>query len=127
MQAYHRGAVVMACTKLMGHEISLRLHNDFNTMKAKLSEDDNSDEDLILSTHFSLKTSQDTGLPSGHLVVTPSLTVKFSETRVISYNLTECKSHSETIITWALESNANTNSFNLKGQNDIIESEVWCG
>lgn len=115
----------MLCLKQAAHEVGGGLKIETQAMKATLSGDSNHDEGLILSTHFSLKTSQDTGLPSGHLIVTPSLTVKFSETRVISYNLTECKSQSETVITWALEGHANTNSFNLKGQNDIIESEVW--
>jgi hypothetical protein len=118
---------VLACIKQAAHEVGGGMKIETQAMKATLHGRSNHDEGLILSTHFSLKTSQDTGLPSGHLIVTPSLTVKFSETRAISYNLTECKSHSETIITWALESSANTNSFNLKGQNDIIESEVWCG
>jgi len=94
-------------------------------LRASLKANSNHDESLTLTTRFSLKTSGDSGLPSGHLIVTPSLTVKFSETRVISYNLTECKAHSDTIITWSLgDDGTNLNSFTLKAYGDIVGSEV---
>ena len=94
-------------------------------MWADIKSSANTDSSLTLSMSFSMSTSQDSGLPSGHLFVTPALTVKFSETRIISYNTSSCSADEDTIITWALGKDAgNLKSFTLKAYTDITDSEV---
>jgi len=122
----------MACFNVAGAESSLGTEQGSEHLQATLKASNNHDDSLTLTTKFSLKTSAE--LPSGHLVVTPALTVKFSETRDISFNITECESHNDTIITWSLgDGGPNLNSFTLKAYNDIADAEVlpaptflWC-
>jgi hypothetical protein len=115
----------MACFEAAAYEGTAGAEYESHHLRASVKASSNHDESLTLTTHFSLKTSEDLGLPSGHLIVTPSLTVKFSETRVISYNMTECASHSDTIITWSLgDDGTNLNSFTLKAYGDIVGAEV---
>jgi hypothetical protein len=72
-----------------------------------------------------MSTSPNPDLPSGHLLVTPALTVKFSETTVTSYNMSKCEAEVDTIITWTLGKNSgNLKSFTLKAYSDVKDSEV---
>eukprot|EP00730_Choanoeca_flexa_P007844 TRINITY_DN12401_c0_g1_i6.p1 TRINITY_DN12401_c0_g1~~TRINITY_DN12401_c0_g1_i6.p1 ORF type:complete len:2361 (+),score=333.61 TRINITY_DN12401_c0_g1_i6:340-7422(+) len=59
-----------------------------------------SDNELTLTTTVSLTTSESEA--SEHLLVVPSLVVKFSEIVTISYNFTTCTASNATSIKWSL-------------------------
>ena len=125
LRACCRGAGILACLEAAGSEGIAGTEYESHHLRASLKAESNYDSSITLTTRFYLKTSEESGLPSGHLVITPSLTVKFSETRLISYNLTECKSQSDTIITWSLgDDGTSLNSFTLKAYDDIVGAEV---
>eukprot|EP00045_Choanoeca_perplexa_P006861 m.59743 g.59743 ORF g.59743 m.59743 type:complete len:2336 (-) comp13823_c0_seq5:1666-8673(-) len=119
------GIGVQGCNEVASIAGKAGVDYESHHLRATVKASGNKDSSATITTQFTLSTSRDYGVPSGHLFVTPSLTVKFSETRVITYNLTRCQAGADTIITWALGQDGNNlNSFTLKSYNDIKSSEI---
>ena len=119
-----RGLGAALCKDVAGYQGEAGVEHQSHHLAASLKSTKNHGSGTTLTTKFTMKTSKDSGLPSGHLILTPALTIKFAETREISYNLTACEAESKTIITWALGGASNVNAFTLKGYDDIADLEV---
>ena len=108
------------CKEVAAYEGDAGVQYESDHLRASLTSAKNFDTGITLTTKFTMKTSEDLGFPSGHLVLTPALT----ETREVTYNLTACEAELETVITWALGGSTNVNTFTLKAYDDIASSEV---
>eukprot|EP00730_Choanoeca_flexa_P018867 TRINITY_DN9198_c0_g1_i1.p1 TRINITY_DN9198_c0_g1~~TRINITY_DN9198_c0_g1_i1.p1 ORF type:complete len:939 (+),score=215.95 TRINITY_DN9198_c0_g1_i1:555-3371(+) len=112
----------MACTRTFEAGGKAGVESGFNKAHAEIRAHGNHDNTATVTTRFTLQTSDDEGLPSGHVFVTPVLTVVYALTDVIS--VVNCSVNKNRITTWSLNGKQNTRSFSIKTYNDIKLSEI---
>ncbi|EDQ86327.1 uncharacterized protein MONBRDRAFT_11172 [Monosiga brevicollis MX1] len=95
------------------------------SMSADVKASLNGDDSVTFATTISVQTSDDLGSPSGHMFITPALTVRYIETREVLFNASACSTEVIEKVTWSLgDSGSNTNSFTIKMYADIRDAEI---
>ena len=115
---------LIACVETIDYHSHLGVAADINSLEGKIKTSGNKDGSLQVTTTFTLETSDYSGTPSDHLVVVPSLVVKFAEVRVVSFNFTSCESNVDTEIQWTLDKANEIGAFSIKSYKFIEIEEV---
>ncbi|EDQ87632.1 uncharacterized protein MONBRDRAFT_37822 [Monosiga brevicollis MX1] len=115
---------LVACVETIDYHSHLGVAADINSLEGKIKTSGNKDGSLQVTTTFTLETSDYSGTPSDHLVVVPSLVVKFAEVRVVSFNFTSCESNVDTEIQWTLDKANEIGAFSIKSYKFIEIEEL---
>ncbi|EDQ87631.1 uncharacterized protein MONBRDRAFT_33191 [Monosiga brevicollis MX1] len=106
--------VLMACVQWADYKTHVGVQTHIDTLESDLKGDRNADGSAVFTTTFSLKTSDYKGTPSDHLIITPSLVVRFADVRTISFNYTTCEASSSQDVQWSLNPRSATGAFSIK-------------
>ncbi|EDQ84448.1 uncharacterized protein MONBRDRAFT_12796 [Monosiga brevicollis MX1] len=104
---------------------SFAYYLEVSKVSADIEGKKNRDDSVTFTTTISIQTSEDLGVPSSPVFVTPALTVKYTETKEVIFDMDACDVSIIDKVTWSLDDKSkNTNSFTIKLYGDIKDAEI---